>query len=191
MAVNNCFSVPIYTYQFDSRLLELIQQEITVAVKNVRETMTNPWPELVTSTFKWEGNNTFLDNVPIIKEQILDHYKIYLKEINAKQIPNLSLSASFLNIITNQGFQFSHHHPDCVISGVYYHQIDTTSNSNIIFENPNPICDFVDPTGSLWPNHAEVSPNAGKLVMFPSWLKHRVSLSYSNYERIAIAFNLS
>jgi len=191
MAVRNCFSVPIYTHQFSGRLLEMVQQEITIAVKSSRATMTCPWPEAISSTFKWEGGNNFLDNVPLLKEQVLEHYKIFLQEANAKVIPDLSLTASFLNIIKNQGFQYSHHHPNSIISGVYYHQIDRINSSHIVFENPNPVCDFVDPTGHLWPNHAEEEPVAGKLIMFPSWLKHRVSLSNSEYERIAIAFNIS
>jgi uncharacterized protein (TIGR02466 family) len=191
MAVRNCFSVPIYTHQFDGRLLEIIQQEITIAVKDSRPTMACPWPESVLSTFKWDGNNNFLDNVPMLKEQILEHYKIYLQEADAKAVPELNFSASFLNIIKNRGFQYSHHHPDSVISGVYYHQVDCAANSNIVFENPNSVCDYIDPTGQLWANHAEEAPAVGKLVMFPSWLKHRVSLSNSEFERIAISFNIS
>jgi uncharacterized protein (TIGR02466 family) len=191
MTVRNCFSVPLYTYQFSGRLLDMIQQEILVAIKNVRGEMSTPWPESVSSTFKWDGNNNFLDSVPMLKEQILEHYKLYLADAQAKTIPNLTLTASFLNIITHQGFQFSHHHPESTISGVYYHQVDSINSSNIVFDNPNPICDFIDPTGQLWPNHAEEQPTTGKLIMFPSWLKHRVNLSHSQFERIAIAFNLS
>lgn len=191
MAVHNCFSVPIYTYQFDGRLLEMIQQEITVAVKDSRSSMTSPWPESVISTFKWEGDNNFLNKVPLLKDQVLEHYRFFLQQANSKVVPELNLTASFLNIITNQGFQYSHHHPDSVISGVYYHQVDDVSPSQLVFENPNPVCDFVDPTGSLWSNHASETPKNGKLVMFPSWLKHRVSLSHSEFERIAIAFNIA
>lgn len=191
MAVRNCFSVPIYTHQFAGGLLEIIQQEVVTAVKDFRPMLSTPWPEAVSSTFNWEGYNNFLDSVPMLKEQILDHYKIFLKEAESKTAPHLSISASFLNIITEKGFQFSHHHPDSVISGVYYHQVDNANPSLIVFENPNPVCDYIDPTGSLWPNHADETPSNGKLIMFPSWLKHRVSLSHSPYERIAIAFNLA
>jgi uncharacterized protein (TIGR02466 family) len=191
MTVRQCFSVPIYAYQFSGSLLELIQQEISLAVKNNRGNMSMPWPESVTSTFNWNGNNHFLDQTPLLKEQILSHYKCYLETANSKEIPTLNLTASFLNIIETQGFQFSHHHPESVISGVYYHQVDSINPSNIVFENPNPVCDFTDPTGQLWPNHAEEVPVNGKMIMFPSWLKHRVNVSNSVFERVAIAFNLA
>ena len=191
MSVRQCFSVPIYTYQFTGSLLELIQQEITIAVKNNRNCMSTPWPELVTSTFNWSGNNNFLIQTPILEEQILMRYKHFLKEASAKTVPELKLTASFLNIIQEQGFQYSHHHPESVISGVYYHQVDNINPSNIVFENPNAVCDFTDPTGQLWPNYADETPSDGKLIMFPSWLKHRVNLSRSKFERIAIAFNLA
>lgn len=191
MNVRSCFSVPIYTYQFSGGLLDLIQNEILLSLKTVKSSMAMPWPELVSSTFNWNGGNNFLDSVPTLRDQILDHYKIFLKDAGAKSIPELSISASFLNIMVANGFQFSHHHPDSIISGVYYYQIDSSDASRLVFENPNQVCDFVDPTGNLWPNHAEENPEQGKLVMFPSWLKHRVNLSTSKFERIAIAFNLS
>lgn len=191
MSVRQCFSVPIYTHQFAGRLFEMIQQEITIAVKNNRSCMSTPWPESVISTFDWQGNNNFLNQTPLLKEEILTRYKQFLKEANAKNIPELTLTASFLNIIQEHGFQYSHHHPEAVISGVYYHQVDNVNPSNIVFENPNAVCDFIDPTGQLWPNYADETPSAGKLIMFPSWLKHRVSLSRSKFERIAIAFNIA
>lgn len=191
MTIRNLFSVPIYEYQFKGALLEMIQQEVMTAGKTVENKLDKPWPEEIKSTYSFSGNNTFIDSVPLLKKQILDRYKDYLKEAGSKDCPDLTFSSSWYNVLEPNGFQYGHIHPNSVISGVYYYQCDELEGSKIVFENHNSATDFLDPFERLWPNHGEVAPRVGKLVMFPSWQRHRVSVNRSQFDRIAIAFNLS
>ena len=191
MSVKQAFTVPIYEYIFSSTSFELIQQEIMLSIKSCKQDLSNPWPELVSSTFNFAGNNDFINqyNLNYFKEQVLTHCNEYLKQISAK--PNkFVFGASWLNVLPPNGFQYAHHHPDSVISGVYYYQ-SIVNDSNIVFENPNPVVDFIDPTEQIWPNQFSAEAITGKLLLFPSWLKHRVTMNQTQFDRIAVAFNLN
>jgi len=69
-----------------------------------------------------------------------------------------------------------------LISGVYYVKMPDDAGS-IVFD---------DPRGPLPPFDSKlvISPLAGDLVLFPSWLIHQVTPTPGNEERISIAFNI-
>jgi len=46
------------------------------------------------------------------------------------------------------------------------------------------------PADQLRDQDFQVEPKEGRLVLFPSWLTHRVSVNRTDEERISIAFNL-
>ena len=83
----------------------------------------------------------------------------------------------------------SHNHPNSLIAGTYYPQ--TSAESSVIsLEAP-------------WSSHImhdrftkntstfDYKPNAGDMIMWPSWLNHRVSPQpATDIPRIAISFNL-
>eukprot|EP00048_Salpingoeca_helianthica_P004217 m.74782 g.74782 ORF g.74782 m.74782 type:complete len:165 (+) comp13107_c0_seq2:585-1079(+) len=76
----------------------------------------------------------------------------------------------------------AHTHPTNVVSGVYYVATPPTSG---------PIL-FHDPRGPLPPfdNTITIEPQAGDVVLFPSWLLHQVAPTSGSDQRISIAFNV-
>ncbi|WP_421994038.1 TIGR02466 family protein [Reyranella sp.] len=97
-----------------------------------------------------------------------------------------------------------HSHPGAYWSGVYY--VDDGG----IAEDPSlgGEIEFMDPRGALPAMNAphlgvampggltagateRLSPRAGRMVLFPSWLMHQVRPYRGSAERISIAFNLS
>ncbi len=96
----------------------------------------------------------------------------------------------------------SHIHPSCQWSGVYYVQAPENSG-NIEFTDPRTQNLIMQPR--FIPNRkrpkpcwtkVSVTPRAGKLLMFPSWLYHAVAPNLSTEagragERVIISFNLT
>lgn len=95
-----------------------------------------------------------------------------------------------------------HAHPGCLWSGAYY--VDdglengTQAHGEIVFEDPRyPMNAMYQPSlvvrlpdgNPQYSQHA-VTPKSGMMVMFPSWLRHKVRPYHGNRDRISVAFNL-
>jgi uncharacterized protein (TIGR02466 family) len=85
----------------------------------------------------------------------------------------------------------THNHPNNYLSGVYYVAVPPTG-SHLVFQDPRPV--MIMPRV---PKHSRVTANAavsdvkpGRMVLFPSWLRHHVPTNEGTTERISIAFNL-
>ena len=75
----------------------------------------------------------------------------------------------------------SHTHPDHMVSGVYYVSVPPQAGGII----------FSDPRGRFPPfdETLTITPKAGDLILFPSWLTHEVAPTPGTTPRISIAFN--
>lgn len=86
-----------------------------------------------------------------------------------------------------------HIHPNGLLSGVYYVQAENESGD----------LSLIDPRKQAWvmqPEFSErnqmnspiqtITPEAGTLIIFPSWLEHGVNQNLTDAERISIAFNI-
>ena len=90
----------------------------------------------------------------------------------------------------------AHAHPGAYWSAVYY--VDGGGGqAGLRLEDPRfPLNRMVQPdfrmTGQGISDHTEVTvrPEAGKLVLFPSWLRHRVPVHDGPRDRVSIAMNV-
>ena len=86
-----------------------------------------------------------------------------------------------------------HTHPNNYLSGVYYVQTPPGAG-NIAFYDPRPQAHVIAPpmkrptpnTGSVM----TVPVQAGRLVLFHSWLRHSVETNKGQGERVSLAFNV-
>ena len=104
---------------------------------------------------------------------------------------------------TGHGNEF-HSHPGAFWSGVYYVDdggiaADPSLGGELEFMDPRgpapamyaPHLAFALPGGLSVGTNQTISPRAGRLVMFPSWVLHQVRPYRGTAQRISIAFNLS
>jgi uncharacterized protein (TIGR02466 family) len=107
----------------------------------------------------------------------------------------LNFTQSWANINRKYSYHEQHHHCPNIWSGVYYVQA-RDNDATICFVNSNII-------NSSWPYKADkiynndlnssqtvCRVNSGMLLIFPSYLQHKVSQHMSDNERISIAFNM-
>jgi len=91
-----------------------------------------------------------------------------------------------------------HCHPGCFLSAVYYVKVpQDMKGGEIAFRDPRgPAVAMYETPGIDLPwvgsgMGIPFSPGTGELLMFPSWLEHRVEPFEGGGERISIAFNVS
>jgi uncharacterized protein (TIGR02466 family) len=104
------------------------------------------------------------------------------------------ITEAWININQKGHFNYSHDHPGSLFSAVYYVKGGADKGE---LELKTPIAAHTytisgEMVGSFnaFTGHAMVIPPVtGDLLIFPSWLLHRVNMSQSEEERISIAFN--
>ena len=104
----------------------------------------------------------------------------------------------WINVNGPGGYNISHTHPNSDLSGVFW--INCSKNCGILrFESPNHFTQYKT-IQTCYENIKEslnyycdfwLDPNEGKVVIFPSDLKHFVEENLSNEDRISISFNIT
>ncbi len=107
----------------------------------------------------------------------------------------LSLTDCWVNIMPFRTIHSLHLHPLSVISGTYY-VVTPRRCSGLKFEDPRLACFMAAPpriNDPRPPNQQFVTypAEAGKVILFESWLRHEVPASQVQSERISISFNFN
>lgn len=95
-----------------------------------------------------------------------------------------SLSA-WININRANHYNVMHSHNNNILTGVYYVKVPKNDSGDLILYR-NDGAEFFDSANS---GHHVIKPKEGRLYIFSPWLKHSVTVSQSQDERISIAFN--
>ncbi|MDP3163792.1 MAG: TIGR02466 family protein, partial [Reyranella sp.] len=110
--------------------------------------------------------------------------------LQVEQYP-LMITGCWANINPPGSYHPTHNHPNNYLSGVYYVAAAETG-SHLLFQDPRPGL-ILPPTaklGRVTSNAAITQTPPGRMVIFPSWLRHHVPSNEGTTERISIAFNL-
>ena len=131
-----------------------------------------------------------------LADEILKRVSNAKQPLGFREDTILYLNNLWVNINPTNSFNRPHLHPGAIFSGVYY--VDCTPDSGkLVLKHPsiaqqysleeNIIENFTEFNASTW----SVSPEIGKLVIFPSWVEHYVEPNASAEDRISIAFNIN
>jgi len=110
--------------------------------------------------------------------------------LQVEQFP-LMITGCWANINPPGSYHPTHNHPNNYLSGVYYVAVPETG-SHLLFQDPRPGL-ILPPTAKLHrvtANASVAQTQPGRMVIFPSWLRHHVPSNEGTTERISIAFNL-
>lgn len=150
--------------------------------------------------YKNEGNfislNSFVLNEKIFKnlnKKILDHVNNYLFDVlqcEKKIMPYIT--QSWLNYTEQDQFHHAHEHPNSYLSGVYYIEANKEIDS-ITFLKPNSYATILPSfieynTFNLFSSQFPVETQ--DILLFPSFLAHKVITKKENNKRISLAFNV-
>jgi uncharacterized protein (TIGR02466 family) len=105
-------------------------------------------------------------------------------------------TSAWASVCRAGAYHAPHSHPDCAWSGVYY--VDSGSSSPdrplsgmLEFLDPRAGVEAVTAPGDPYGEPVRVRPEAGLLVLFPSWLYHWVHPYIGQEPRISVSFNVS
>jgi uncharacterized protein (TIGR02466 family) len=107
-------------------------------------------------------------------------------------VPELKLSSYWFSINTFGDYTSLHNHRDSILSGVFYIDIPDENMGNINFERSDDASYHLPPLetyNNFTGEKASYEPQTGRVLIFPSWLKHSVDGCRSKKNRIAVSFN--
>ena len=152
--------------------------------KGVNKTNVNGWHSQTDMNHRKEYE-------PLIKE-------LFTMQNEVTQEEHLDIKAKLGNMWANinppGGYNQSHLHPNSLFSGAYY--VKALPNSGrLSLMDPRPGVQQVMPTRKpgklpreLW-RETYYSPVPGRIIIFPSWMWHKVEPNKSNDIRISVSFN--
>jgi uncharacterized protein (TIGR02466 family) len=159
-------------------------------LKTEIESIISPRPKVPTGS-NWQTPQdlhtrpAFADFTKLV-EMVAKSVAQYLQ---VEQFP-MMITGCWANINPPGTYHPTHNHPNNYLSGVYYVASPETG-SQILFQDPRPV--MIMPRSKLsrvTANAAVSQTPAGRMVVFPSWLRHHVPSNEGTTERISIAFNL-
>ena len=103
----------------------------------------------------------------------------------------MMITGCWANVNPHGPYHPTHNHPNNFLSGVYYVAVPEVG-SHLVFQDPRPVSIMprTEKLDRVTSNAFVAQPQAGRMVMFPSWLRHHVPSNEGTTERISIAFNL-
>lgn len=146
----------------------------------------------------WRGHLEFSDGY--LNELILTAVDTYINSLPNSAILtrnenpedrfdyNCPLIHHWVNVNSKDGYNISHNHAGSVISGVIY--LQATQTGIIEFQPMNYIYKINHPCW-FYNGSMQCHPEDGDIILFPSYLLHRVEPNPIEKERINIAFNIS
>lgn len=149
----------------------------------------------------WQSG--FLDLTAPEIADLVNEVKLKISEVNelfkVKPEHSIQLTNAWININKPQGNTMQnnimHLHPGRFVSFVYYVKAEPNCG-NLTLMSP-----LHDSVGFAIPSQAYselnifnslkwiVTPEVGKLLMFPAWIQHQADLNAGTEDRISIAFN--
>lgn len=138
-------------------------------------------------------------NSYVLEESVLSDIKYRIERAIKFYVDNVICPSDNINFYITQswvtwtypgGMHFSHIHTNSVISGVLYIDVDPTTD-NIIFSRGNDdVFDFKPVAHNPFNSDNWYVPvENGKILLFPSTLKHSVNPTKNPNTRISLAFN--
>lgn len=204
------FAVPMVEVQHpDCRALNERLRALILARAAEGERWANPRPSMMGARQQvFESDFTFFaeDQGPAAELRefcwgALSRAIAQLNGYGAQEMARIQIRSHTWFHVTRGGGEFGlHNHPMASWSGVYCvdpgdSAPDDTRSGALTFVNPNALANmFIDPANirlrKPYGSGDLVYPaQAGRLVLFPSWVFHHVQPYRGNRERITVAFN--
>jgi len=177
------FYTSIYTLKIDPGIqLEQIAKSLEAAGgSTIQTTNVGGWQSEKQTYDSIKYVQPFLDTITLLMN------KIY-KEFNVNK--EAELTEYWFSINRKNNFNWAHNHPNSFFSAVFY--IKSPENSgNLIFERSDPLREWleINSVNEKNSNFATFKPKPNDLIIFPSYLKHKVEQNNTDDDRISISFN--
>jgi len=107
-------------------------------------------------------------------------------------IDDLEIGNFWFNINRKGDYNISHDHQKCILSAVYYIQVQEENTGNLIIERSDNSQFFLGKyrnKSKFSSLNLSINPEESYCYIFPAWTKHSVDRNESNTDRISLALN--
>jgi uncharacterized protein (TIGR02466 family) len=192
------FAVPLLVEDIDAAAREAIHAKVSEYLKSdraKRDIEPSPEESVATSYYKREAQVVSDANLVELEQFVLATARTLLEKALKLPPRQLAIERSWINVFKPGAQEAQHSHDGSLLSCSYYVEAPKDCGCIVI---PDPIGarrsyrEFTKTAGNdlLTRRDIAVEPQAGRLVMFESWLPHYVQCNKSDQVRISIAMNL-
>lgn len=194
MTVQHVSLFPSLVHITEIKDFDVVKKDLILWIKSYQNTQNN---HQISGRNAWQSSTNFFK-----KEKSFFKYKIMVEKpisiiMNSFITKKYKITNMWVNINGPGGYNVSHTHPDSHLSGVFW--ISTPDNCGVLrFESPNHFTQY-----EIIKSYSEniknslnlyhdfwLKPTEGKLIIFPSDVRHFVETNQSNEDRISISFNI-
>lgn len=187
------FPVPIYRGALG--LNESTRSELIVWLKNLQ--FAQPNQDRRSARNGWQSKNLVKhSDLYVIQRKIESMLELWGRTTGLNEDYQLIITEMWANCVHPGGYHVAHRHPGYDLSGVYYLQADDNAG-DLVFYDPregatHDTLAWVSgqPRRQPWWSSLQIHPEADELVMFPSYMQHRVETNRSYNNRISVSFNV-
>ena len=187
------FSTPVWIQQLNN--FENINDELKSYIYQARK--ENPDGVKKSNVNGWHSDGFDLKNQNLKNfiTEISNIIGLAIKDMNWDlDAQTVRITNMWAIINKDRAFNERHHHGNSSLTAAYYVKAEKDAG-DLIFFDPRQANVFHHPTAkeanSLNCQVQSVTPRTGTLVLFPSYLEHKVAENLSNKERIVVSFNIS
>jgi len=188
------FPEPVFKYKFDNpkelniELSKYIYDLRDKDTEGLKRSNKGGWHS---KNFELKDKNSIQFQFAIkVQEYIVDTFKKFGWKIKNK---NIRISEMWAIINKKEDFNVIHTHPNCYLSAAYYVKAPKNCGKFEI-EHPNSAKKYsfpeVEVRNELNLEVASIEIDEGDLLLFPSYLPHKVGQNQSDNDRIVISFNV-
>ena len=194
------FPIPLFpslTHRLEVPEFEKIKEKLIEYVYN--ENKKNQEGVLRSNIGGWHSSSDYNRSNNLISSTLLPVLKDYFSNRQIfKSNFEMVCNSMWININKKGDSNTLHTHPGGDLSGVFWIKVPKNSG-DIVFYNPEEYCNYqLDKSYSNiiknifnQKNSYSISPQEGKVILFPSHLDHSVEVNNSNEDRISISFNIN
>lgn len=192
------FPVCILHFKVDTELADKVEREITPHLEKLeRETKIvdhggDPYTSLDTMyTDFWDNKIRVHEIVPEFFEQVQQAVLSYTEYTTIMINPNFKLRYWTQNYVDNDSHDI-HNHGIHGVSGIYFMRANDKAGPTR-FYNPNQVAGLVKHkmTGNRYCTDAvDIWPEKGTMLIFPSYVKHKVVSGTDGVVRTSISFDI-
>ena len=173
------FPTKIYSDFLDRRITD---EELSEVIKLGEETHNN-FGNLISDNQNILDNEKFIDIKNFIQRSLNEYIQ---KIIQPKNEVSIYITQSWLNYNRTNEFHHLHYHKNSYLSGVFY--FNTVENDKIMLVDSQPkYCLEIESEYSI--DHWNFPVKHGQLVLFPSFLYHKVEKNSGEETRVSLSFN--
>jgi len=186
MEVSTLFSTPVWS--------KILSEDFSALLKKIIEKKFDQTGALISNKGGYQSNN-----IRYIKDEDLQNFISVLNRNLQSVIEQCEILGNrkfeigncWVNINEKGNSNDQHYHPNSFLTGVFYFEIENDSGDLVLLRP-----DLMKHYTNIMSNNEnlfqliKVKPKKNSLIIFPSWLEHKVEPNNTNKPRISFAFNV-